>query len=103
MDTNTALIGVITLLSGALGAILESIRRGAWVARFVYDREVTRGDRTDARADTLEQANAAQTRAIEDLTRSVKTLTDSQAELGRLVQQLRDERTRAGRRPTMGS
>lgn len=67
MDPNTALTAAVGVLVTALGAFLEGVRRGAWVPRFVYDREVQRGDLSDARADKLEAAVDALTRAVNDL------------------------------------
>jgi len=71
MDPQSALIAAIGVLTTALGAVLEGVRRGYWVPRFVYDREVTRGDLADARADRLEAAVDALTRTVDDLGKRV--------------------------------
>ena len=65
MDPNAVNAALVGALVSLVTGIVEAIRRGWFVARFVYDREAQRADLADQRADRLEAAIAALTRVVE--------------------------------------
>jgi hypothetical protein len=57
-------LGVLGLLTAVLTGIGEAFRRGLFVPRFVYDREVERADKLEVQLERMAEAFEAMTDEI---------------------------------------